>query len=200
MKVIVGLGNPGLRYAQTRHNLGFWTVDRLSETWQIALTKHKFQAKVGDGHLRGERTMLVKPQTFMNRSGRAVADLVHFFQLDLADLMVIYDDLDLPPGSLRIKGSGSSGGHKGMSDIIQHLGTDAFARLRLGIGQPPPLMGAADYVLQGMGVEETRILTEAVCRGAEAVDMWLREGLDAAMNHFNRKQNSEDQTQPGEGE
>ena len=194
MKVIVGLGNPGLRYARTRHNLGFWTIDRLSETWQIALTKHKFQAKLGDGHVRGERILLAKPQTFMNRSGRPVADLVNFFQLDLADLMVVYDDLDLMSGSLRIKGFGGAGGHKGMTDIIEHLGTDRFARLRLGIGQPPAFLDAADYVLQGIDVGETRILEDAVNQAAEALDMWLREDLFAVMNYYNKKQPNHEQT------
>lgn len=188
MRVIVGLGNPGLRYARTRHNLGFWTVDALSQRWQIPLSKHKFQAKYGEGQVRGERVVLAKPQTFMNRSGQAVADMVNFYQLHLMELMVIYDDLDLPLGALRVKGSGSAGGHRGMANIIDHLKSDEFARVRLGIGQPPPFLGAADYVLQGIDDEETNILEAACLKAADAVDMWLAEDLLAVMNHYNRKQ------------
>lgn len=187
MKVIVGLGNPGLRYARTRHNLGFWAIERLSRSLQIPLTKHKFGAKYGDGHIFGKRVMLVEPQNFMNRSGRPVADLVNFYQLELKQLLVIYDDLDLTPGSIRLKGSGSAGGHRGMADIIQHLATDQFPRLRIGIGQPPPFLSAADYVLQGIDSADTKILEDAATTAAHAAEMWLREDLLAVMNLYNRK-------------
>lgn len=190
LRVIVGLGNPGLRYAQTRHNLGFWVIERLSKNLQIPLTKHKFGAKYGEGHSSGRRVMLVEPQNFMNRSGRPVADIVNFYQLELDQLLVVYDDLALAPGSLRIKGSGSAGGHKGMVDIIQHLGTAEFPRLRIGIGSPPPFLSAADYVLQGIDSADTKILEDAATTAAEAAEMWLRADLLAVMNLYNRKQAS----------
>lgn len=188
LRVIVGLGNPGLRYAQTRHNLGFWVIDRLSERLMIPMMQHKFGAKIGVGHACGQRIMLAKPQSFMNRSGRPVADIMNFYQLELNSLLVIYDDIDLDLGSLRVKGSGSAGGHRGMADIIQHLGSDTFPRLRIGVGQPPSFLTAADYVLQGIGVAETKILEEAANRAAQATEMWLQEDLLAVMNLYNRKQ------------
>lgn len=191
LKVIVGLGNPGLRYAKTRHNLGFWTVDFLSQRWQIPLTKHKFQAKYGEGRIFGERVALVQPQTFMNRSGQSVAGLVNFYQLDLADLMVIYDDLSLAPGMLRLRGSGSAGGHNGVADIINHLKSSDFPRLRIGIGSPPEYLSAADYVLQGIDSSEIKILEEACLKAGDAVELWLKKDLLAAMNHYNQRQTNE---------
>jgi PTH1 family peptidyl-tRNA hydrolase len=191
LKVIVGLGNPGLRYAKTRHNLGFWVVDLLSQSWGISLTKHKFSAVIGEGRFGTEPVLLVKPQTFMNRSGEAVADLVGFYKLDLCDLFVVYDDLDLAPGLLRVRAAGSSGGHRGVASIIEHLQSSSFPRLRIGIGQPPEHLDAADYVLQVPEEAETKILAEACQRAAEAVEVWLKEGVSAAMNQFNRRQNSE---------
>lgn len=191
MKAIVGLGNPGLRYAQTRHNMGFWVVDMLSERWGIPLTKHKFGAKVGEGLFFSQQVMLVKPQTFMNRSGEAVADLVRFYQLDLADLLVIYDDLALAPGMLRVRAAGSSGGHRGVANIIDHLQSSAFPRVRIGIGAPPEQMETADYVLQVIQGEETKILQGACRQAAEAVEVWLKEGVLAAMNLYNRRQSRE---------
>ena len=188
MKVIVGLGNPGLRYAQTRHNLGFWVIDELSTRWQLPLTKHKFQAKYGEGLVEGEKVVLVKPQTFMNRSGESVGGLVDFYQLELSDLLVIYDDLDLQPGTLRIKGAGSAGGHNGVANIIDHLQTTEFPRLRLGIGQPSPFLTSAEYVLQGLEAGELKILKEVCQKGADAAEMWLKSGLLPVMNHYNRKQ------------
>lgn len=188
MKIIVGLGNPGLRYAQTRHNLGFWVIDELSKKWQIPLTKHKYQAKYGEGFLAGEKIVLIQPQTFMNRSGESVRGFVDFYQLELEELLVIYDDLALQPGVLRIKGSGSAGGHNGMSNIIHHLKTNEFARLRLGIGQTPEFLSAADYVLQVIGAEDLKILQDACQDAVAAVELWLKSGLLPTMNQYNRKQ------------
>ncbi|NMA60991.1 MAG: aminoacyl-tRNA hydrolase [Firmicutes bacterium] len=188
MKVIVGLGNPGLRYAKTRHNLGFWVIDELSTRWQIPLTKHKFQAKYGEGLAQGEKVVLVKPQTFMNRSGESVRGLVDFYQLELTDLLVIYDDLALQPGILRIKGAGSAGGHNGVDNIINHLKTTEFPRLRVGIGSVPPFLTSADYVLQGIGEGELKILEDACQEAADAIELWLKSGLLPVMNQYNRKQ------------
>lgn len=188
MKLIVGLGNPGLRYAKTRHNLGFWVIDELSRKWQIPLTKHKFQAKYGEGFMSGEKVILVQPQTFMNRSGESVRGFMDFYQLELEDLLVIYDDLALQPGVLRVKGSGSAGGHNGLANIIQHLKTNEFPRMRLGIGQTPSVLTAADYVLQVIGADELKILEDACLEAATAVDLWLKSGLLPVMNQYNRKQ------------
>lgn len=188
LKVIVGLGNPGLRYAKTRHNLGFWTIDVLSERWQIPLSKHKFKAKYGEGRVLNERVLLVKPQTFMNRSGESVADLMNFYKPDLADLMIVYDDLSLESGLLRIRASGSAGGHNGVANIIDHLHSNEFPRLRIGIGTPPPFLDTAEYVLQGIDGPELKILEDACQRAADAVELWLKEDLLAAMNHYNRRQ------------
>ncbi|HHY09520.1 MAG TPA: aminoacyl-tRNA hydrolase [Firmicutes bacterium] len=188
MKVIVGLGNPGLKYARTRHNLGFWVVDELSRRFGIPLQAVKFGAKLGQGLAEGQKIMLVKPQAFMNRSGEAVGRLVNFYRLELSSLLVIYDDLDLAPGRIRLKGSGSAGGHRGVENIIRHLKSPHFPRLRLGIGQPPPEITAAAYVLQGLEADELKILKEACLRAADAVSLWLKEGLIAVMNQYNRKQ------------
>ncbi len=188
MKVIVGLGNPGLRYAKTRHNLGFWVVDLLGQRWQIPLTKHKFKAKYGEGVVNGERLILVKPQTFMNRSGEAVGDIARFYHLPIEDLLIIYDDLALAPGLIRIKGSGSSGGHNGMANIIDHLSSQKFPRLRIGIGQPPPQMDTADYVLQVFDQGEIKMIEDACCDAADAVEMWLNKDILSVMNYYNKKQ------------
>ncbi|MGI6148092.1 MAG: aminoacyl-tRNA hydrolase [Firmicutes bacterium] len=188
MKIIVGLGNPGTRYATTRHNLGFWVVDLLAARWQIALTKRKFQAVVGEGMVQGEKVLLVKPQTFMNRSGESVGPLVRFFGAPLSDLLVIYDDMALSPGVIRIRAAGSAGGHNGMKSLIAHLGSEGFPRLRLGIGAPPPELDSADYVLQGVSEAEHKILHEACVIAADAAELWLLEGVQPAMNMYNRKQ------------
>lgn len=188
MKIIVGLGNPGRNYAQTRHNLGFWVLDHLSLRWQIRLGAHKFKAKYGRGNVAGQQVLLIKPQTFMNLSGESVGGFVDFYRLDLARLLIIYDDLDLEPGSLRIKGSGSAGGHRGMASIISRLGSSEFPRLRLGIGAPPEFLDAAEYVLQEIEASQVKFIEDACLRAAQAAEMWLAEGLSATMNCFNRKE------------
>lgn len=191
MKVIVGLGNPGPRYAKTRHNMGFWVVDLLSQKWGIPLSKHKFSANLGEGRFGAEQVILMKPQTFMNRSGEAVGDLARFYQLGPEDIIVVYDDLDLAPGIIRVRASGSAGGHKGVANIIDHLHSNAFPRVRIGIGQTPEHLETADYVLQVLDEVETKILAEACQRAAAAVEVLLKQDVFAAMNQFNRKQSSE---------
>jgi PTH1 family peptidyl-tRNA hydrolase len=188
VKIIVGLGNPGARYANTRHNLGFWVVDLLASRWQLALTKRKFQSAVAEGMVKGEKVILVKPQTFMNRSGEAVGPLVRFFGASLSDVLVIYDDMALDPGVIRIRARGSAGGHNGMKSIIAHLGSEEFPRLRLGIGAPPGEIDSADYVLQGVSGAEHKILQKACILAADAVELWLSQGVEPAMNFYNRKQ------------
>ena len=188
MKVIVGLGNPGTRYEQTRHNLGFWVIDLLAQRWQVSMSKRKFQAALGEGIFQGEKVLLVKPQTFMNRSGESVGPLMRFFDLPLSDLLVIYDDMALAPGVLRMRAKGSAGGHNGMKSLISHLGSDEFPRLRMGIGMPRPEMDSADYVLQVVSGEEHKILQRACEHAADAVELWLTDGVERVMNLYNRKQ------------
>lgn len=190
MKVIVGLGNPGTRYEQTRHNLGFWVIDLLAQRWQVSMSKRKFQAALGEGIFQGEKVLLVKPQTFMNRSGESVGPLMRFFDLPLSDLLVIYDDMALAPGVLRMRAKGSAGGHNGMKSLISHLGSDEFPRLRMGIGMPRPEMDSADYVLQVVSGEEHKILQRACVLAADAVELWLTDGVERVMNLYNRKQNT----------
>lgn len=180
------MGNPGPRYERTRHNLGFWVVDLLAGELGIRCRRHWSNSLVGTGTLNGQPIMLVKPQTFMNLSGEAVEPLVRHHQVDLKDLLVVYDDLDLPAGTLRLRPGGSSGGHKGMQSIIIHLGSQEFPRLRLGIGRPPVPLTAAEYVLKPLEPEELAIYEDLARRAAEAAATWALEGTAAAMNKYNK--------------
>ena len=183
VKVIVGLGNPGTRYDGTRHNLGFAVVDRLGERWSIAMAREKFHAFFGDGSIEGEPVVLLKPTTFMNRSGQAVAAAVRFFRIEPDDLLVVSDDVALPLGRLRMRRKGSGGGHNGLNDVIERLGTDGFCRLRLGIGGP---FGASPaYVLARFAASEVAEVERMVSQAADAVERWVVEGPEATMNRFN---------------
>ncbi len=188
LKVLVGLGNPGARYGSTRHNVGFWVMDSVALKLGIRMSSHKFHGILGEGRVSGEKILLVKPQTFMNRSGQCVLSIMNFFQLPLGELLVVYDELALDVGRIRIKGKGSAGGHNGMKSIIESLQSDAFSRLRIGIGKTPPFMDAADYVLQTPGKAEREILQKSVITGTSVCLSWLEEGLDPTMNRFNGKQ------------
>lgn len=183
--LIVGLGNPGREYRDTRHNIGFMLLDRLAVKLDARFSRLQSQALVAPCVYAGRRIILAKPQTFMNLSGRAVKGLVRFYKLPLEALLVAYDDLDLPPGTLRLRPDGRSAGHRGMESIIEHLGTDSFPRLRLGIGRPPGRMEAREYVLQNFTDEEMRLVSETLNRAVEAVLTWVTDGLEAAMNRFN---------------
>lgn len=187
MKVIVGLGNPGRRYANTRHNVGFWVIDCLSDQWRIPVKKEKWKAEVGEGQINGENVLLVKPQTYMNRSGESVQEICRFFQLDLDHLLVIYDDLDLPVGRIRLRAKGSSGGHNGMKSIFAHLKTEKLKRIKIGIGHPEGNADIADYVLSPFPKQELPFIEEAVERSAQAVEDWLRFDFQHAMNQYNQK-------------
>lgn len=187
MKVIVGLGNPGRRYANTRHNVGFWVIDCLSDQWRIPVKKEKWKAEVGEGQINGENVLLVKPQTYMNRSGESVQEICRFFQLDLDHLLVIYDDLDLPVGRIRLRAKGSSGGHNGMKSIFAHLKTEKIKRIKIGIGHPEGNADIADYVLSPFPKQELPFIEEAVERSAQAVEDWLRFDFQHAMNQYNQK-------------
>jgi PTH1 family peptidyl-tRNA hydrolase len=184
--LIAGLGNPGPRYADNRHNVGFRCLERLAQAHSLAFDRRQSRAHVALGAVGGMRAVLAKPRTFMNESGRAVAPLAHFYKVPSELLMVVYDDLDLPLGAVRLRPGGGSGGHKGMRSIIEHLGTQDFPRLRIGIGRPPGRMDPADYVLQDFSTEEEPVLEETLGWAVAAVELWMEEGIEAAMNQYNR--------------
>lgn len=185
MKVVVGLGNPGREYDNTRHNVGFLVVDELARRHQASRGKLRFEAEIAEATFGSEKLLLVRPQTYMNASGRSVRQLCDFYHVDLADLIVVCDDLNLPTARLRLRPEGSAGGQKGLDDIIRHLGTDGFARLRVGIGRPPGRMDAADYVLSRFRAEERPEIERAIVEAADGVETWISRGLSAAMNTVN---------------
>jgi PTH1 family peptidyl-tRNA hydrolase len=185
--LIVGLGNPGEGYARHRHNVGFCVVDALARAHGLSFSRHKgFQARLAEGRIAGQRTLLAKPQTYMNLSGRAAGRLVRARGIRLDRLLVVYDDLDLPLGRLRLRPEGGSGGHKGMRSIIDTLGSQAFARLRVGIDRPPGQMDPADYVLLPFRPAEKPIFDRVMQQAVAAVECWLTEGIVAAMDQFNQ--------------
>jgi PTH1 family peptidyl-tRNA hydrolase len=184
LKLVVGLGNPGPEYAETRHNLGFKVIEALEDVLGIAVKKQKFGARVGEGQYRNQSVCLMKPWEFMNRSGQAVATAVGFFKLPLSDLIVVTDDMALEAGRLRLRSKGSAGGHNGLADIITKLGSNEFARCRVGIGHSDS-DDAVDYVLGRPRDEDKLRLNQAILRARDAVLCWLDFGIDKAMNVFN---------------
>jgi len=182
--LIAGLGNPGPRYAHTRHNLGFWVVTALSARWGIPLDREKMEAVWGQGRVGAQRVILVQPQTYMNLSGRAVAALLRYFQLPPGALVVVHDDLDVPAGRLKLAFDGGAGGHKGVLSVAASLGTLDFYRVKVGIGRPPAGMAAEAFVLAPLAGAEEEILAEAAARAAAAVEVLLTGGLAAAQNRF----------------
>jgi PTH1 family peptidyl-tRNA hydrolase len=187
MYFIVGLGNPGQKYAKTRHNIGFMAVDRLAEEHRISLDRKSDLHESGSGILAGVMVTLVKPLTFMNRSGPAIRQLIDYFREDASQLIVIHDDLDIPLGQIRIKSGGGAGGHNGLSSIIDSLLTDRFLRVRLGIGRPPEKLEVAAYVLSSFLTEEREILDRMISTSAQAVREILVSGPDKAMNLYNQR-------------
>lgn len=188
MYIIAGLGNPGRQYAHTRHNVGYDVIDVLADRYRIEVDSLRFQALVGKGMAEGHKVILAKPVTFMNLSGQSVRELVHFYKIDeKARLIVVYDDISLPPGQLRIREKGSAGGHNGIKNIIAHLGGQEFLRVKVGIGEKPPGYDLADYVLSHFSTEERKQLDAALVRAADAVAKIIADGADAAMNEYNRK-------------
>jgi PTH1 family peptidyl-tRNA hydrolase len=183
--LVIGLGNPGRQYRQNRHNLGFMVVDQLAAALQVHFSRQQSRALIASAIYQGCRIILAKPQTFMNLSGGSVRGLVRFYKLEPENLMVAHDDLDLPLGSIRIRPDGGSAGHKGLASILEYMQTDAFARLRLGIGRPPGQMDPPDYVLQDFSKDESLIVAETLKRAVEATLMWVTDGLETAMNKFN---------------
>ena len=183
--MIVGLGNPGLAYRHTRHNFGFLAIDKLADDLNIPVKRLKFKAMIGEGRFGDNKVILVKPLTFMNESGRAVAPLLRFFKLPLSNLLVIHDDLDLPLGTLRLRPSGGTSGQRGMASIITQLGTQDFPRMRLGIGRPPGQMDPVDYVLKDFLPAEHELQKIVLQTAVEASQTFIEEGLTKTMNKYN---------------
>jgi PTH1 family peptidyl-tRNA hydrolase len=183
-KLVVGLGNPGSKYEGTRHNIGFEVVDRLAEGGSGARFSKKFEGQFAEVEIDFRRVLLLKPETFMNLSGRSVVPALRFYKLEPADLLVICDDLNLPLGKLRIRKGGSDGGQKGLRDISAQLGTDEYARLRVGIGDRGPI-DAADFVLSRFKSADRPLMDDALIVATQAVAVWVAQGADAAMNRFN---------------
>ena len=188
MYLIVGLGNPGRQYEATRHNMGFDVIDRLVEEYRIPQGGVKFNAMYGKGIIGGQQALLMKPLSYMNLSGGPVRDMIHYFKIDPeTEMVVIYDDIDLDPGQLRIRKQGSAGGHNGINDLIQKLCTQKFIRIRVGVGAKPKDWDLADYVLGRFAGDDRKLVDEAQERACKAVEMILSDGPDAAMNEFNKK-------------
>ncbi|MBO5388897.1 MAG: aminoacyl-tRNA hydrolase [Lachnospiraceae bacterium] len=185
MKIIVGLGNPTDKYQGTRHNVGFSVIYNISDTYNIAVDTKKHKAIIGKGIIEGEKVILAMPQTYMNLSGESVRELLDYYKCDESDLIVIYDDISLDVGKLRIRKKGSAGGHNGIKNIIAHLGTQEFARIKVGVGEKPPRMDLADYVLGRFSKEEQPVIREATALATEAVKTIICDGPDMAMNKFN---------------
>lgn len=185
MKCFVGLGNPGKKYDGTRHNIGFAVIDRLAEKLSIKLNKTKFNADYGMEIVENEKVVLLKPQTYMNLSGEAVRPFLDYYKIDLDDMLVIYDDLDLPLGKLRLRQKGSAGGHNGMKSIIYHVGSGEFKRIRFGIGRPANEMPIVDYVLSRFHSEEQTTVDEAIENAALACEKWITTSFLEVMNEFN---------------
>jgi len=186
VKLVVGLGNPGKKYQLTRHNLGFLIIDHVATRNEVVIKKRRCHALIGEWSSNDEKVLLVKPQTYMNHSGQAVKELMRELNATNEDLVVIYDDLDLPFGRLRIRPKGSAGGHRGLRSIMEHVGEAPFYRLRVGIGRPPEGMNAEDYVLDPFDPQERCELKDLVSRAAEAVLTLLNDGGQRAMERFNR--------------
>lgn len=187
MYLIVGLGNIGLKYRNTRHNMGFAAIDELAGQNGLKFNKKRFKGMVAEGNLFGEKAVLLKPSTYMNLSGESVLEAYKFYKPDIENVIVLYDDIDMSIGKLRIRKSGSAGTHNGMRSIVNMLKTDAFCRVRIGIGKNPPYIELADYVLGKLKGEDKKILEEACRRAAKAVEMIVSDGVDKAMNNFNQK-------------
>jgi len=190
MYIIVGLGNPGKEYNNTRHNIGFDVIDKLAEQENIDVLEKKHKAVIGKGYVAGQKCILAKPHTFMNLSGESVRELIDYYKVDEKDeLIVISDDISLDVGQLRIRKKGSAGGHNGLKNIIAHLGHDTFVRIKMGVGEKPKGWDLADYVLGHFTQEERKTEDDAAARAADAIRMIITEDADAAMNEFNRKVN-----------
>lgn len=192
MYYIVGLGNPGIQYENTRHNAGFITIDYLARKYSIDVRKIKFKSLIGQGVISGHKVMLVKPQTYMNNSGEAIREIYNYFDFDHDKLIVIYDDIDIDFGSIRIRKKGSAGTHNGMKSIIYNLEFDDFPRIKVAVGKKPSYMDLANFVLSGFSKQEVKIIEEEVKLASDAIEMILEEGIEKTMSMFNSKRLVED--------
>lgn len=183
--IIVGLGNPGRKYEGTRHNMGFDTIDKLAKEYSIKVNKNKFKALYGEGRMGTTKVILVKPQTFMNLSGESVRDIVEWYKVPLSNLILIFDDIDIGLGEVRIKRKGSAGSHNGMKSVIYQLADDEFPRVKIGVGAAPTEMDLADYVMSHFSRADRKIIDESIDRAAKAVQMIVDGDIDEAMNEFN---------------
>lgn len=194
MFLIAGLGNPGRQYEKTRHNMGFDTIDELIDRHRIPHGGIAHKAMYGKGMIAGEKVLAVKPLTYMNLSGESLRECVNYYKLDPeTQMIVIYDDIDLEPGQIRIRKKGSAGGHNGIKSIIAQLGTQNFYRIKVGVGAKPKGWDLADYVLGRFSSDERIAVDKAIEEAADAVEMILKDGIEAAMNHYNRKNKQEQQ-------
>ena len=187
MYIIAGLGNPTREYEKTRHNVGFDTIDVLADRLNTSVDEKKFKGLYGRGIIAGEKVILLKPQTFMNLSGESVREAADFYKVDPGHIIVIYDDISLDVGQLRIRKKGSAGGHNGIKNIIANLGTDVFPRIKIGVGEKPKKYDLADYVLGHFSKEDRELMEEGYDRADHAVGMILNGEIEAAMNQYNRK-------------
>ncbi len=189
MYIIAGLGNLGKEYDNTRHNIGFAAIDYIAETYGISVDDKKFKAKIGKGMIEGEKVILLKPQTYMNLSGESIRLALDFFKVDeKTELLVLFDDISLDVGQLRIRKKGSAGGHNGLKNIISHLGHDSFQRIKIGVGEKPKGYDLADYVLGHFSKDEMKRMDETVIQVNQAVKSIVTDGIENAMNQFNKKQ------------
>lgn len=196
MKIIIGLGNPGMKYAGTRHNIGFDTVTALADKYNIKINNKKFNGLIGDGFIGGEKVLLVQPQTYMNLSGECVGQIADFFKIEPENLIVICDDINLDTGRLRIRAKGSAGGHNGLKNIIAHLGTEAFPRIRVGVGEKTEGWDLADYVLARFSKDDEPVMREAIKNAVGAVETWISDDIGTAMNRFNINPNPKPKKKP----
>jgi len=188
MFVIAGLGNPGLQYEKTRHNVGFDVIDAIADKYNITMNGRKKRARIGKGVMKGQKVILVKPQTYMNLSGESISEIVDYYKIEPEEgLLVIYDDVSLNPGQIRIRSKGSAGGHNGMKNIIANLGTDVFARIKVGIGGKPDGYDLKDYVLSRVSGNERKMIEEAYKDAVSAAEKIVAGEVQAAMNEYNRK-------------
>lgn len=191
MYLITGLGNPTKEYDKTRHNAGFCVIDVLADKYRIDVSEKKHRGLCGRGVIAGQKVILVKPQTYMNLSGECLREVADYYKIDPEDIIVIYDDISLEPGQLRIRLKGSAGGHNGIKNIIAQLGTQEFPRVKVGVGAKPPRMDLADYVLGHFSAEDQKIMDEAFKDAADAAAMMITDGAERAMNHYNTKKKVE---------
>ena len=185
MYLIVGLGNPEADYSKTRHNMGFNVINKLSEKYDIQVNKNKFDGLFGSGEIEDKKVVLLKPQTYMNLSGKSIIQAINFYKIDIENMIVIYDDIDVGKGSIKIRKKGSAGSHNGMKSVIEEIGTNEFTRVRVGIGKPEFKDDMINYVIGAVSEEELKTLDEGAIKAKDAIVEILKNGVDIAMNKFN---------------